>query len=352
MPRKKIGDHRTHDTQVHGVASAGGALLHLKPKISMRPRATKSRRVHCANVSPKADDATSADLNQSVTQDPDVGAPNCDSHVPRVNRRQIAIAGDDLTWSETPMDNVIATIRAQWRQRQAWHRAEKSLTLQAKAMCRALAEGGDIKEADKIYSAALGKGEHPMSFIARAATMPLVEARDSIEEHRLAIEKLLSKQAKSLPVAPWVGDVRGFGILSLAAIVGEAGDLSNYSNPAKLWKRMGLAVMPNGERQRRFADKDMAIAAGYNPSRRSVVWNIGDCLIKASSPQYRAVYDARRLRTAVTHPDWPKAHSHADATRVMTKRLLLDLWKAWRAAKTNMTSIEEMSPAKFLKAAE
>jgi hypothetical protein len=352
MPRKKIGDPLPRAILPKIVASAGGALLHLKPESSVRPRATKSRRVHCANVSPKADDATSADHIHDVTHQAHVGAPNCDSHVPRVNRRQIAIAGDDRTWSETPTDNVIATIRAQWRQRQAWHRAEKSLTLQAKAMCRALAEGGDIKEADKIYGAALGKGEHPMSFIARAATMPLVEARDSIEEHRLAIEKLLSKQAKSLPVAPWVGDVRGFGILSLAAIVGEAGDLSNYSNPAKLWKRMGLAVMPNGERQRRFADKEMAIAAGYNPSRRSVVWNIGDCLIKASSPQYRAVYDARRLRTAVTHPDWPKAHSHADATRVMTKRLLLDLWKAWRAAKTNMTSIEEMSPAKFLKAAE
>ncbi len=146
----------------------------------------------------------------------------------------------------------IAEIREQWRRRQAWHRAEKSLTLQAKALCRRLADGGDKAEADRIYKAALGKGSHPMAEVALAAMFPLTEARDAIGKHRAAVEKRLTKLAKALPIGPWVEGTRGVGLLSLAAIVGEAGDLSAYSNPAKLWKRMGLAVMPDG-RQRRVS---------------------------------------------------------------------------------------------------
>jgi hypothetical protein len=41
-------------------------------------------------------------------------------------------AGPDLRFS----DPLILQIRMLWRRRQAWHRAEKSLTLQSKALCR------------------------------------------------------------------------------------------------------------------------------------------------------------------------------------------------------------------------
>jgi hypothetical protein len=42
---------------------------------------------------------------------------------------------------------------------------------------------------------------------------------------------------------------------------------------------------------------------------------------------YRKVYDARRARTAVTHPDWTDGHSHNDALRVASKEILKDLWR-------------------------
>ena len=67
--------------------------------------------------------------------------------------------------------------------------------------------------------------------------------------------------AKALPVASFVEETRGFGYLGLAQIVAEAGDLSNYANPAKLWKRFGLAVI-DGRAQRRVADKELAIVHG------------------------------------------------------------------------------------------
>lgn len=222
---------------------------------------------------------------------------------------------------------VIAEIREQWRRRQAWHRAEKALTLQAKALCRRLA-AGDKKEADSIFAAAYGKGAHPMADIALAATFPLVEARDSVAKHRAAVEKRLVKLAKQLPVAPWVESVRGVGLASLAAIVGEAGDLSNYDNPAKLWKRMGLAVMPDGGRQRRIGG-EAALEHGYSPARRSVVWNIGACIVKAGGP-LKAIYDARKIYEAERVET--KAHAHNRAQRYVEKRFVRDLWVAWRKA--------------------
>lgn len=222
--------------------------------------------------------------------------------------------------------NLIAELREQWRRRQAWHRAEKALTLQAKALCRRLAEGGDKKEADTIYRAALGKGSHPMEDIALAAMMPLTEARDGIERHRKTVEKRLVVLAKGLPVAPWVEATRGVGLLSLAAIVGEAGDLASYGNPAKLWKRMGLAVMPDGGRQRRVGGVE-ALDHGYSPARRSVVWNIGACIVKAGGP-LKAIYDARKVYEAERVET--RAHAHNRAQRYVEKRFLRDLWSQWR----------------------
>jgi hypothetical protein len=49
----------------------------------------------------------------------------------------------------------------------------------------------------------------------------------------------------------------------------------------------------------------------------------------ACSP-YRVAYDHRRAHTAVTHPEWTDGHSHNDALRYASKRILKDLWRAAR----------------------
>lgn len=221
--------------------------------------------------------------------------------------------------------NTVEEIREQWRRRQAWHRAEKALTLQAKALCRRLVEG-DRKAADSLYGAAMGKGSHPLADVALAAIFPLTEARDGIERHRKAVERRLEKLAGTLPVAPWVKATRGVGLLSLAAIVGEAGDLGAYRNHSALWKRMGLAVMPDGGRQRRVGGAD-ALDHGYSPARRSVVWNVGACIVKAGGP-LKAAYDARKLIEAERVET--KAHAHNRAQRYVEKRFVRSLWREWR----------------------
>jgi hypothetical protein len=236
-------------------------------------------------------------------------------------------------------------LRELHRQRQDVHRAEKSLTLQVKAKCRRLC-AGDKGGAEKLYRAMFGKDEHPMAFHALAVSAPFIEARKLLEAQRKQTEKLMEKAAKRLPVAGWIESTRGIGIGSLAAIIGEAGNLSNYSNPAKLWKRLGLAVIDGVRQQRRSGAE--ALEHGYSPSRRSVVWSIGDSMFRAGGYyadlcRERKAYEITKAEaeglTVVPAAKVPakekekyrsQGHIHNRAKRWMEKRLIRDLWRAWR----------------------
>jgi hypothetical protein len=151
--------------------------------------------------------------------------------------------------------------------------------------------------------------------------------------------------------------VSGLGDFSLAGIIGECGGHApgDFRSPAALWKRMGLAVIGDG-RQRRVAG-DAALEHGYSPTRRSLMWTVGECIIKAQvraekdadgtrtgsraigpyGALYleRKAYEAERVETA--------AHAHNRAKRYTEKRLLRDLWRAWRANGTGTPNVQ--SPA-------
>jgi hypothetical protein len=169
-----------------------------------------------------------------------------------------------------------------------------------------------------------------------------------------AVEKTNTKEmeqiARALPVWKAFGEeIRGFGAASLAAIIAEAGDLSNYDDKAKLWKRMGVAVL-DGIRQGglvKGAGAEAWIAHGYNPMRRSVMWNIGDTMLKAqirkvksddgedtgertSLGKYGQSYLDRKVYELAREPEMQPIKAHRRAQRYMEKRLLKDLWQAWR----------------------
>lgn len=247
-------------------------------------------------------------------------------------------------------------LRELHRQRQDLHRAEKSLTLQIKAKCRRLCSDGVraahaaghqegsaamkraraamLKEAGKLYDAMLGKGEHPKAALAFALSQPFIQSRALLNAERKNTERSMAQVARQLPVARWTSTIRGLGIGSLAAIVGECGDLSRYSTVAKLWKRLGLATI-NGERQQKKTGAE-GILHGYAPSRRSVMWNAGQAIFKAQSASdsrpagyYREVYDQRKVYE-VARGITPPARAHNRSTRYMEKRLVKHLWQAWR----------------------
>lgn len=164
-------------------------------------------------------------------------------------------------------------------------------------------------------------------------------------------EKQIVASVRTLPVwKAWGKGVRGLAENSLGQLLGETGDLSNYSSVAKVWKRMGLAVV-NGHRQQNWSatrkgftkseNVEMAQQMGYKARRRSLMHVIGSNLIRAKNPYYRSVYDARKEYELERLPDKDpvtgkknkskKSHAHARALRYMEKRFLKDLWKQWRA---------------------
>jgi hypothetical protein len=244
-------------------------------------------------------------------------------------------SGGDAPFKDAPPPADIAVIVQLWRLRQRWHRAEKALILQAKAVCRAWTDGDKI-EAGKLFDKiADGDSTNPE---LTAALDPFLMAISIFEPQRAAIEKRLRKMAEALEIWRWAKDVKGFGALNLAAIVGECGEVGSYRNPSCVWKRMGLAVIDGG-RQRRVADAEAALKHGYDPTRRAVAYLLGDCLIKnnkngsgdESEPlKYRALYLERKEVEAAKPEVKSKAHAHNRAARYMTKRVLRDLWAAWR----------------------
>lgn len=178
------------------------------------------------------------------------------------------------------------------------------------------------------------------------------EIRDPLEKIERGRIREMERLAKQLPVWKEFGEgIRGFGAASLAVIVAEAGDLSDYATEAKLWKRMGVAVL-DGVRQgglSKSASAEAWIEHGYNRQRRSRMWNIGDALIKGNrGGKYRTCYLARKEYELAREPDMAPIKAHRRAQRYMEKRLLRDLWRAWR--RTGLKVAER--PSTILSAAQ
>lgn len=161
------------------------------------------------------------------------------------------------------------------------------------------------------------------------------------ERMQAALEKEMQALAKQLPVAEWAQspDQRGFGLLRLAVVIGETGDLSNYANPAKVWRRMGCAPYTKdgktamGKTWR--CGKEGKLHAedwedfGYSPRRRSIAYMIGELLLKLNDGPYRARYDETKARAAEKHPEWPKLRCHLHGMLLATKLLFKNLWIEW-----------------------
>ena len=188
----------------------------------------------------------------------------------------------------------------------------------------------------------------------RDTILSSIGAREPFKDLEKNAAKEMERLARQLPVWEWCEPIRGFGPVSLAVIVGEAGDLSNYPRKGHLWKRMGLAVIGDIRQGglKKTAAKEEWIVHGYNRQRRSRVWNIGDSLIKGNGDgDYRRVYlerkayerdraeaagltvaPAAKIPKGRTAEFMSEGHIHRRAQRIMEKRLLRDLWQAWRRA--------------------
>ena len=180
------------------------------------------------------------------------------------------------------------------------------------------------------------------------------EARRPADDMRDLAEKKMEQLAAELPIFPWVESIRGAGALGLATIVAEAGDLSNYPNPAKVWNRLGFAPYDglagsSWKRETwrpRTLSKDEWIEHPFSGQRYALIHQIAVWLVNAQwiaagktedgegkpNGPYGQIYYHRRQHTLAMHPDWTKQHRRMDALRITMKAFLKNLWREWNHA--------------------
>lgn len=204
-------------------------------------------------------------------------------------------------------------------------------------------------EASAVIKAVAAGGEHPMAAFIRASLVGI----DSFDALKAALEKKMLAISKTLPVAEWVKakPQRGFGLLFLAIVVGECGDLANFSNPAKIWKRMGCAphqfagktlmgaTWKSGQQGKLPAEEWLKF--GYCPRRRSIAYLIGENIVRQNQTgPFRARYLEAKAAAKLSHPDWSDLRAHRHGMLLATKRLLREIWIQWNGAKENSRPAE------------
>lgn len=161
------------------------------------------------------------------------------------------------------------------------------------------------------------------SLLAEKLVLQVLDGRRSVIEKRMVL------LAGRLHVADWWQNHAGCGLLNLANIVCETGDLFNYANPDKVKKRMGLTVY-EGKAPSTWRSKGGLKAAdweeiGYDPDRRSVMYNVGGPIQKcmkgsAGDWEFHDILEARKRREV------EKAHE-AGLEVVTTCKATADAWK-------------------------
>lgn len=299
-------------------------------------------------------------------------------------RRQFSITQKNR--SERAIESLIASTMG--FRLDADEKDRKSVFARAKAFRLTVEKGGEgQKPADTQHNSALS-AIVPLIVISADNREPWVKLRKDVEANMQMV-------AAQLPpnVVAFARTVRGFGItslLALAVLTAEAGiPIGDYRTISGLWSRMGLGVK-DGQRQGGWCNKEQLVndngdpTLRYSPKRRAEAWAFcsdsmfrgqwrgeaeldedGEKSEKSGKPvvkivpahadgPYGVVYERRRMHTApkvlatahlpnTDRDKWTKGRCHNDARRIMTKALLIDLWREWNGfpARHVMPIIEE-----------
>lgn len=305
---------------------------------------------------------------------PDEHAPHSDGQQAHETHLTLAVA-----YSTYPLPaeqrGTVMQIHLNWRRRQALVKAMTKLSLQAQAVLR----GNKEREAAAKHYAVVAKDP---SHEDHLIIVPYLESMAVLERYRGAHEKELVRLAKALPIYQWAKGVSGLGDLSLAGLVGEASGqvfddgkndtgefwtIGQMKSVSAFWKRMGLAVLGGVRQGDSTAGLSKAewVEHGYVKTRRSVAWNIGECIVKAqwrkenTTQPYGKFYGEEKARLQALNDEGAfaetaarivermkkaggkplaenlagrltPAHINNRAKRHMMKRLLRDLFVEWR----------------------
>lgn len=170
----------------------------------------------------------------------------------------------------------------------------------------------------------------------------LRESLDVLQVEENETIKILQKQMKAHPLGPWVAAQKGVGEKQAARLLAVIGDpywvdeaefeddegnvVVRSGGPrtvSQLWAYAGLHV----DRQNNTAVwRRKGVQSNWKTAIKTRAYLVATSCIKQTASPYRKVYDERRARTAVSHPDWTPGHSHNDALRIVSKAILRDMW--------------------------
>lgn len=223
------------------------------------------------------------------------------------------------------------------RKRQDYIKSDGMINNQVKAISRRLTKVGYSE--DQITSHTSG----------------IVNTLQSFIEVKRAYEKQMIKIGQQLPLHDWYCQHEGCSDIGFCMLMAEIGNMKNYSNPAKVWKRMGLSVQGGRAEKNDIKGQN----TGYSKRRRAIAYQISSSIIKKHG-HYREIYDVRkayeverdlnggtaeyveanrsRMVNQFQSPDnkkliknnqLPKSVIDSRAQRYMVKRLLCDMWNEW-----------------------
>lgn len=225
-------------------------------------------------------------------------------------------------------------------------------------------------QAENIERVLLALENQARAFKADGWPEPVFAAHQSysaaLRKERAGLMRRLGETMKGTALGEFVTETHGLGN-ALLFVVGMLPPLHEFANPAKVWKYTGLHV-DGGRAPRRRAGE----TAGFSSRLRAyAIYRVAEPIVKIGGP-YRAIYDERKARTQVTHPDmleegagceycdlaysrskasraeknlvrerkavgfdcaavggvhWTAGHRHADALRVLAKAILRDAWR-------------------------
>lgn len=182
-----------------------------------------------------------------------------------------------------------------------------------------------------------------------------------LRDHSRRQMKKLAGFGKQLPHADWYVGFRGLNYASYAQMLGEMGNPLNYDNPAKIWRRMGLAV----DAGRAHKNREKGRMTGYSKDRRALMYVVANNVIlhrnkEKGDPRYCKVYEKRKAyeqqrdeegynihfvesnrnsllisfsssdnQKKINSGRLPQAVIHLRANRYVAKKILKDLWRKW-----------------------
>lgn len=196
------------------------------------------------------------------------------------------------------------------------------------------------------------KAHHPLEEIIHA-TMRGVNEFNAHQE--FLEEQMLDQVGKLTNIVAWINqpEQAGVGLITIATIIGETGDLANYANPAKVWRRMGCApftfdgktlmgsTWKSGKEGK--LSKEAWTEFGYSPRRRSIAYVIGKNLMMQNvrregrgeskkilyTGPYRARYEEAKARFKDVHPDYKPGRCDNHGILLAAKLFMKNLWMLW-----------------------